>query len=271
VDLVANVEPQMIPEIEGDPKLSISRTRNARIFLVGMNAFRKPFDDVRVRQAMNYAVDVDAIIKDLWGGHAYRIPTIVGQDWFGYDPDQKPYSYDPDKAKALLAEAGHPNGFEVTFNTPKGRYLLDVETSQAVSGYLAKVGVKANVEVVEYANYIAKLFDANNPANRYTMFYIGYGTPILDIDDVMSGYLDSKRRGLYYNDPQLDDFIVKGLAADTDQDRLAIYKQMLAHVKDVAPWIFLFNAEDIYGLNKRLTGWKARPDEYVVLSKAAVS
>ena len=198
VDLIANVEPEQVPDIQKDPNLRISRVRSTRIMFVGMNSFRKPFTDVRVRQAMNYAVDVDAIIKDLMSGFAHRLSNIAGPGYFGYDPSLKPYPYDPAKAKALLAQAGYPNGFEVTLNSPKGRYLMDAEVSQAVSGYLAKVGVRVKVEVMEWGNFIARVYDASNADNRFSMFLIGTGSPILDIDSTLGGYLDSKRRGLYY-------------------------------------------------------------------------
>lgn len=270
LDLVVNVQPQQVAEIEADPKLRVVRVPNARVYFVGLNTFRKPFDDVRVRQAMNYAVDVDSIIKDLWGGHAYRTPSILSRDWFGYDPEQKPYAYDPAKARALLTEAGYPKGFEVPFSTAAGRYQLDVETAQAVSGYLAKIGVSAKVELVEYGNYLARLFDAKNPDNRFTMFYIGYSTGLLDADDLLGAYLDSKRRGLYYNHPKLDELIAKGLVADTPEQRKAVYREILAHVKEAAPWVFLFNGEDIYGANRRLVGWQATADEAVDLSKISV-
>jgi ABC-type transport system substrate-binding protein len=103
------------------------------------------------------------------------------------------------------------------------------------------------------------------------MFYIGFGTSILDIDDILGGYLDSKRRGYYYNDSELDNLIASGLAADTPEARLGVYQKLLAHVKDVAPWIFLFNLEDLYGANNRLKDWHARADEIVTFSKASIA
>jgi len=270
VDLIANVEPEQVPDIQKDPNLRISRVRSTRIMFVGMNSFRKPFTDVRVRQAMNYAVDVDAIIKDLMSGFAHRLSNIAGPGYFGYDPSLKPYPYDPAKAKALLAQAGYPNGFEVTLNSPKGRYLMDAEVSQAVSGYLAKVGVRVKVEVMEWGNFIARVYDASNADNRFSMFLIGTGSPILDIDSTLGGYLDSKRRGLYYNTPALDALIAKGQTTMEPETRIKVYSEIQKNVLEAAPWIFLFNPEDVFGLNKRLTGWKARADETVYLAKAAV-
>ena len=270
VDLIANVEPEQARDIQSDPNLRIARVRSARIMFVVLNTYRKPFDDVRVRQAMNYAVDVDAIVKDLMSGYAHRLPNIVGPACFGYDPGQQPYPYDPAKAKALLAQAGYPNGFEVPFHTPKGRYLLDAEIAQAVSGYLSKVGVRAKVEVMEWGNFLKRAFDAGNATNRLTMFFIGYGNNVLDIDDLLGGYFDSKRRGLYYNDLTLDALILKGQTTIEAEARLKIYREIQTSVREIAPWIFLFNPEDVFGINKRLAGWKARADEMVYLARASV-
>ncbi|MCC6175774.1 MAG: hypothetical protein IT305_10765 [Chloroflexi bacterium] len=271
VDFITNVEPQQIAEIESDPKLEVELVPNARVYFVGMNTFRDPFRDVHVRQALNYAVDVDSIIRDLIGGRATRVPSVLSAEQFGFDPTLAPYKYDPELAKKLLADAGFPTGLDVTMHTVKGRYLLDAEIAQAVAGQLAKVDVRVNVEILEYANFLARLFDAKNAENRFTMFYFAYGTPILDADDTMAGYFDSRRRGLYYNDPELDALIAEGQSNVNADERKAVYASALAHLKDAAPWIFLFQMQDVLGVNKRIAGWSARADESISLAEVSMT
>lgn len=114
--------------------------------------------NVKVRQALNYAVDKDAIVKAVFQGQA---TVLQGQNltpaYSGFNPSLKPYPFDPQRAKQLLAEAGYPNGFDMDIWTPRGNYAGDYETVQAVAGQLAAVGVRATVKVSESAKYIADL------------------------------------------------------------------------------------------------------------------
>ena len=102
-----------------------------------------PLKEVRVRQAINYAVDKDAIVKNRLLGYG-RISSgqLVGSDAYGFNPELKPYPYDPERAKKLLAEVGHPNGFEINFDGTEGRYPKDKEVEEAIVAQLGKVGVR---------------------------------------------------------------------------------------------------------------------------------
>ena len=104
-----------------------------------------PTYDVRVRQALNYAVDVEAIIENLLAGLGTQIASPIGPGYLGFNPDVKPYPYDPEKAKALLAEAGYADGFETTLDSTTAEHS---DVIDAVAGYLSEVGV--DVEIQEY-------------------------------------------------------------------------------------------------------------------------
>jgi ABC-type transport system substrate-binding protein len=90
--------------------------KGSRLIIYPFNTTTKPFDDARVRQAVNYAVDRQAIISSLLEGYAEALHGPFAAPWLGYDPNLGPYPYDPARARQLLAEAGYPNGFETTFN-----------------------------------------------------------------------------------------------------------------------------------------------------------
>ncbi len=111
VDMVSNLPYVRIKEIQGNDKLTVKTIPSPRVFFVVIDPRKPPFNNVKVRQALNYAVDVDAIIKSLYVGYAQRLATLVDRAAFGYDPNVKPYPYDPAKAKQLLADAGYANGF----------------------------------------------------------------------------------------------------------------------------------------------------------------
>ena len=121
---------------------------------LGINCFKKPFTDVRVRQALNYAVDKEAIVKNLYQGRALVSQGMVAPLTTGYFP-VKGYSYDPEKAKKLLAEAGFPNGFKAKLWSPQGRYPKDFEMAQAIQQQLKKVNIDCTLDTMEWAAYLA--------------------------------------------------------------------------------------------------------------------
>ena len=202
LDIAALIPPTDIPPIQGNSKLDVRSVRSNRTIFVGMNCFKEPFTNVKVRQALNYAVDVQSIIKNVLGGHAYENPGPIAYGVFGYDPNLKPYGYDPEKAKSLLKDAGYPNGFSTVLDTPQGRYLDDVEVSQAIAGQLAEVGVKVTVQPAEFNEYFTRWLAKKMEG----LYFLGYGGS-MDGDGVMGSHFDSKRRGLYYNSPQSDQLI----------------------------------------------------------------
>jgi len=131
-------------------RVRVYAEQSNRVLYVGFNLAKKPFDDVRVRQALNYAIDKESIVKNIYQDRAAVVPNVVGPLNTGYAA-VKGYEYDPAKAKKLLAEAGYSNGLEITFWTPKGRYLKDYELAQVIQQQLAAVGIKAKLEVFEWA------------------------------------------------------------------------------------------------------------------------
>lgn len=131
---------------------------------------KNPLLDLRVRQALNIAINRDAIADRIMRGGATVANQWMPADTFGYDPDVKDIAYDPDGAKALLAEAGFPDGFQLTMHVPSDRYPMASETAQAVAQFWTRVGIKTQVEAVPYAVYGAR---ANK--NEYAMSMIGWG------------------------------------------------------------------------------------------------
>jgi len=255
--IAALIPPTDIPTLQASSKLDVRTIRSIRTDFVGMNCFKPPFTDVRVRQALNYAVDIPSIIKDILGGHGYQNANVCAASAFGYDPNLKPYTYDPEKAKSLLKEAGLANGFSTTLDTPQGRYLDDVEVAQAIAGQLGAVGIKVEVKPAEFNEYfnrwLAKKIEG--------LYFLGFGGAT-DADGVLGSHFDSKRRGLYYNSPQSDDLIHQSMAELDTAKRENLYHQLMGYLHDQAPWIFLYDEEDIYGVVKTLK-WQPVADERI--------
>src|SRR5215468_2616784 len=150
VDMIAPIPHVRIEELKRNPKLQMKTIPAPRIFHVTIDVRKPPFDNVKVRQALNYAVDVNAILRSLYFGHATRLATVVDKNALGYDPAVAPYPYDPIRAKALLAEAGVPAGFEAEFDSFTGSIADHSKPAEAIVGYLQKIGLKIKQNVFEF-------------------------------------------------------------------------------------------------------------------------
>src|SRR5205814_8811341 len=117
VDLIRSVSADIMPELKVHPQTYVSSAPILRVHQIALDMRYPPFDKKLVRQAANYAIDKQSIIQKLMGGLGTQVATNVQPAAFGFDPDVKPYPYDPKKAKELLAQAGYPNGVDVTLHS----------------------------------------------------------------------------------------------------------------------------------------------------------
>jgi peptide/nickel transport system substrate-binding protein len=182
---------------------------------------KNPFKDVRVRKAFYQAIDIEAIKTKVMRGASTPTALMVGPGVRGFQPDMnKRFPYDPEAAKKLLAEAGYPNGFEVTMNCPNDRYVNDSAICQAVAANLARVGVKINLQAETKVSYFPKILSRN------TSFYLLGWTPSTgDSHDALSALImtpDGKGQGQFnlgsYSNPKFDELTTK-IQSETDQKK----------------------------------------------------
>jgi peptide/nickel transport system substrate-binding protein len=149
---------ESLGSIESNPKLEVVSLKGSSALAYVINIFKTtpPFRDPRVRQAMNYAVDREAIVRSILGGHGTALPGPLWAGWLGQTDDVKPYAYDPERAKALLREAGYPDGFSFKWSITQGVFVKDSEIAQAVASQLAKVGINATLQPLERARLLAE-------------------------------------------------------------------------------------------------------------------
>jgi len=127
----------------------VSKVPSVRVIFMAFDMIKGgPSADKRVRQAIAMGVDMKTNIKKVLEGNGILLGSPLTDKHFGYDPSVKPFDYDPEKAKKLLAEAGYAKGLEFTINSPSGRYLNDKEMAEAVAGDLIKIGIKATVKTM---------------------------------------------------------------------------------------------------------------------------
>ncbi|MEM7735618.1 MAG: ABC transporter substrate-binding protein [Deinococcota bacterium] len=266
-DLIVNVPASLVPSIESNDALKLDTIAGARVIFIGMNTLAdSPVQDPLVRQALNYAVDVEAIIAGVLGGLATPTTTLLTDIDLGYNAALDPYPYDPERARELLAEAGYGDGLSLRLETPNGRYVSDVQVAQAIAAQLEAVGVTVDFEVREYGAYVGDLFAGNAP----DLFLLGWGNAVFDADFIL--YPLTRTEGLlsFYSNPDLDTFLDEGsTSVDADVRRQA-YEGATVLLQEEAPFIYLYKQQDAYGISERLD-WTPRADEFLWLYSASVT
>jgi peptide/nickel transport system substrate-binding protein len=272
VDIVTNVPPFLIPQLKAKDGIDIQSVLSGRIMLVNLNTSengQEPLRNQKVRQALNYAVDKQLIIKKILMGSAIQRSTILTNYHFGYDPGLDPYPYDPEKAKALLAEAGYPEGFELDFVTPSGRYLMDKEVSEAICGMLNKVGVKTDLRVMETGTWI-QAFLSRKLKGAYL---VGWGNMFDDAEGTYSNFWVEQAPVCIYKTPiasQVEKLIVEARTEMNKEKRKGIYFEIQRLTLEDAPMIFLYQLKDNYAVRDRVQGFEAVGREVIWLHDVSV-
>jgi len=221
-----------------------------------------PTHDVRVRQALNYAVDVDAIIENLLAGLGSRVASPVGPGYLGYNPDVEPYPYDPQKARDLLAEAGYANGFETTLDVTTAGHTDAID---AAVGYLSEVGV-----TVEIQEYELGLFNQRWMDRTQSMLWAARwgNTP-----DPQSIELFASCNGWIARYCNEEVTMHLEAARDTlDQDeRAENYAAASALMREDPLAIYMNTATQIYGLSSDVENFRPSPLLAIIVSGISVS
>jgi len=276
-DLMYNPPPALLAALEQDKALQIKVVPTVRTIFIGLNTSRPPLNDVRVRQALNYAVDKERLCKVLMRGLAKPSDSPLSSMTFGYFSTGG-YPYDPNKAKQLLKEAGYEN-LKLELITPKGRYLNDYETAVAIQGMLKEVGVTVDVKPMEWGSYVSKILSRKPEDWDYQMFLLGWAPGTAEGHQVLFPLFHSSNRmdspnttmpynNYFYSNPKVDELIQKiGLEID-EKKLLEYFKEAQKIVVQDAPWIFLYEMNIAAVMRKELQGVKIYPTERVNLAEA---
>jgi len=255
VDIIDAVPYDRIPEIQKSAGLRISQRQGEQIY-IGLDVIRfEPFKKRDVRQALNYAVNADAIVKNLLLGYGVRLNGPFFPVTPGYDPNVKPYPFEPERAKKLLAQAGYANGFEVEFALSPGLQGIakGQEVGEAIAGQLGRVGVRTKIAIHEsaamFSNYAAKKFQ----------MYLFPWKSSPESGRHLETLLHSKTRGYYYQDAETDRLLDLYFTALEPKKRADIGRELHGFLREDAPWIFLYQQQDLFGVRKNVA-WEAKPD-----------
>lgn len=267
--------PELAKVVAKDPKIDVINARSIYARYVALNTMRKPFSDVRVRQALNYAVDKQAYMKVVFGGYAVPMDAPLPTNLPG-SAAQGAYAYDPAKAKALLAEAGYPNGFESVLWGANS--TISQRGMQFLQQQLAAVGVKASVEPLESGTAAAKIWNVKTPEEATTlMHYAGWSASTGDADWGLRPLFYGRAfppvlfNTAYYSNPAVNAEIEAGLTTADAAKRAEAYKAAQAQIWKDAPWIFLASDDNISAKSRALTGIYVLPDGQMLMEDAAMN
>ena len=267
VDLIRSVSADILPELKAHPQTYVSSAPILRVHQVELDMRVPPFDKKLVRQAANYAIDKQAVIQKIMGGLGTQVATVVQPPAFGFDAEVKPYPYDPKKAKELLAQAGYPNGVDVTLHSSEIAIRPQFE---AIAQMLTEVGIRVNARVWDPGPAWNKFFQADGKATNGAYFTWG-NYSVFDADAVLHPVYHTEVGGWigkhYTRVEGLDKLIDEGRSTLNRDARKRTYTQIQRMIREEAPSIFLFTQYDTLAINKRVE-YAARGDEWLWLFDA---
>jgi peptide/nickel transport system substrate-binding protein len=263
VDIIQDVTPDQMDNLEGAGLVVIpdEAFQLQYVFFIADDE-TLPTYDVKVRQALNYAVDVDAIIENLLNGLGSHVASPIGPGYLGYNPDVEPYPYDPQMAKDLLAEAGYADGFETTLDVTTAGHT---DVIDAVAGYLADVGVTVEIQDYELGQFNQIWMD-----HAQSMLWAARwgNTP-----DPQSIELFASCNGWITRYCNEDVTMHLEAARDTlDQDERAVqYAAASALMHDDPLAIYMNTAAQIYGLSGAVENFQPSPLLAIIVSGVSLS
>ncbi|HDJ1437625.1 TPA: glutathione ABC transporter substrate-binding protein GsiB [Serratia rubidaea] len=250
--------------LEKNAKLNLVVAPSIQQRYISMNVTQKPFDNPKVRQALNYAINKEALIKVAFAGYAAPAqgplpPTI------DFAARYQPWPYDPAKARELLKEAGYPNGFSTTLWSSHNHSTAQ-KVLQFTQQQLAQVGVKVKVTAMDAGQRAAQVESVGVKDTGVRMFYTGWSASTGEADWALSPLFASQAappkqfNTAFYSNPQVDKDLSDALATTDRNKKQALYKDAQDHIWADAPWIFLATERLLSAGSKQLSGFYVMPD-----------
>ncbi len=253
-----------LERMKTDPKVQLLSQEGLNVAYIAFNTEKAPFNNPKVRQALNYAVDKKTIIEAVYQGAGVIAKNPLPPTIWGYNDAVEDYPYDPEKAKALLAEAGYPNGFETEFwvqpvvraSNPNPRRM-----SELVQSDWEKVGVKAKLITYEWGDYMKRA-----RAGELTVGVFGWSGDNGDPDNFLSPLLGSSNAGnsnlARFNNAEFDALLDKGLGLTNQNERAELYKKAQEIAHEQAPWIPVAHSIGFAPMSLRVRDYKQSPFGY---------
>jgi len=251
VDLITGVQPERFAEIDNDPQLSATRFLGWGSMFLGFNMKSGPLATPEVRQAIAMAIDRQGIVDTLRQGMAQFGNSLVPPTVFGSAVDLAGPEYDPEGAKALLAQAGVTTPLKLTLNTYEG--AENQQIAQAIQAQLAQIGIDLDVVITDYGAFSEAI-----AADDHGLWLSSWGTVTMDADYTFYALLHSQQHGAdnkaFYANAQVDQWLTEARSTTDDDQRKALYRQIQKQVMVDLPYLNLYYPLSSYAKNDRLQG-----------------
>jgi peptide/nickel transport system substrate-binding protein len=271
VDIVTRLSAEEADSLRSVAGVNVVQYQVPRIYYMAFNNLNgsetDAIRDPKVRQAINYAVDVDGIITALFAGNGQRAAGYVASSELGYGI-VPPFPYDPEKAKALLAETGFADGLEMGMACPSGVYAAFEEVCQAIVSNLGDVGITVNLEMMESGAFWDLMVKKQLPEMSGDSWADESGESY----NRMAGALGGMDAGYsLWTDPQIDE-ILNNISSELDRDkRKALYEEIQVYMQENPPFLYLYEPVTFEATRDRVTDYNPRPSEMLYLFDTGVS
>lgn len=259
VDLITDVTPNEWERVDGNEGTSLVQGETTRVMLL-MNRMTEGYatSDARVREAIDLAIDKQAIVDSVLGGSGVPVRSRVPEGVEGSEPSLYDTAvYDPERAKELLEEAGYGDGLEITFTSPNGRYPLDGQVAELIAVMLEQVGITVNLELLESGTFIDKY--SNNENDELIM--IGLADGLLDASYSLVHYTIDRAAGQTdYNNEEVDELFKEASRNLDRESRVEQFQEIQKIVAEERPHTFLYQDKVNYGVSDAIE-FQPRLDE----------
>jgi peptide/nickel transport system substrate-binding protein len=266
VDLVTDLSPDQA-KTANTGRSRLEAIEGTRRLFVGLRYEEDtPLADRRVRQALNYAVDVEALVSEFHAGYGQRYGSWVNPP--NANADLEPWPYDPEAAQELLVQAGYPQGFEIAMDTPAGRYYQDQQIAQAISAQLSQVGITVTVRSYNWPTYAQQRLI---PKKTASLFLLSLMSRDDGLEDVRNLDYDFAYNPTLWYDQRFEDLLDRMEQTFNTALRTNLSHQAQAIAYEEAPWIWLWRPYLFYGVGQELDGWQPRADGLIYLYRSTLA
>lgn len=243
----AELDPSVVSTLEGDDNVALEEATQTTFGFVAMNTEKEPYNNVKFRQAINYAIDRQTLINSVMEGYAVENSNLLTPDRLGYSEDQLQYTYDPEKAKELLKECGIKEGYDLGKMYVSEQYKL---LAQAIQDNLKAVGLTTTIEILEFNSYLDKLSQGDFGITCLQMSLEGDTQQVsMALCSEYIGMANNAR----YNNPEIDELFDKAVHTIDESDREKVYNEIFQKVQEEAVYAVLYNPTMLFARNAALT------------------
>ena len=263
VDIINELPMSALKRVHANPKTRVAKVRGTRTFFVVLNNTKPPFNDLRVRKALNHSINKQLLVNELIGGHATAVNGVLSPDAFAFNSKLPAYQYDSSKARKLLAEAGYPDGISVSMEVTE----THKKKAEALAKMMRKVGIQVKIVVDKKTTIKQKWLLEKKQGD---MWLTSWGNSSLDPVGILVPTLRTKGRGNYsgYSNSRVDQLLDSAGMEINRRKRASLYREAQLIINKEAPWVFLAVPHDLYGISTKIKGWQPGSDSRINLHDA---